>query len=117
MHAVGTYEHAKAYSNWHLANVATESLKARFDMRGTEAGLLLGRAPGTLPLNVWLHSLYQYLRRNDSRYPHQETRLAASSSVCLNARQSIVRISEDVNLINPDCPLSIGPRYRSRKHS
>jgi hypothetical protein len=62
------YGESGEFGSWSLANSATESLQARFELLATEAGIALGSPPGTLPRVYWLHRLFADLRANNSQH-------------------------------------------------
>jgi hypothetical protein len=65
--AIVTYEHHDEYGRWAL-RPSTESLRARFDLKATEAGIALGLPGIASPMDFWLHRLYRFLREGKSSF-------------------------------------------------
>jgi hypothetical protein len=62
------YQESGEFGSWSLAGGATESLKARFELLATEAGIALGSPPGIVPHVYWLDGLFVDLRENKSQH-------------------------------------------------
>jgi hypothetical protein len=92
------YEESGEFGSWSFASSATESLKARFELLATEAGIALGSPPETSPYIYWLHRLFIDLRANNSQHLRIyndaggtiERLLEASATYCVRLnRQSL----------------------------
>ena len=51
-----------------MENITTKSLRARFELLSTKAGIALGSPPELSALTYWLHRLFVDLRANQSKH-------------------------------------------------
>ena len=66
-HAFVIFEESGEFDGW-IESGATESLRARFELLATKAGIALGSPLGMFAQTFWLQSLFLDLRANRSSY-------------------------------------------------